>query len=215
MNYKGVIFDLDGVIVDTARYHYQAWKELAEDMGIQFTHDDNERLKGVSRVQSLDILLELGKITVSKPEKEVLADRKNAGYVEMLQQLTPADLLPGVTDLMAELKRNHIKIGLGSASKNAPFILKKLDISDLFDAVIDGTQTEKAKPDPEVFLLAAKRMGLAPQECVVIEDARAGIEAALAGEMYPVGIGNKENLPGASIVMPDLFRWQTLMTLFR
>ena len=175
---KGAIFDLDGVIVDTAKYHYLAWKELAASLGFFFKESDNERLKGVSRMRSLEILLEVGGITATDAEKEKMAKEKNDRYVEMLSTLNKSELLEGAEDYLKKLKSEGILIALGSASKNAPMILDKLGITEYFDAVVDGNSVSKAKPDPEVFLKGAELLGLAPADCTVFEDSQAGIEAA-------------------------------------
>lgn len=175
---KGAIFDLDGVIVDTAKYHYLAWKELAEELGFFFKESDNERLKGVSRMRSLEILLEVGGVTASESEKLKMAQSKNTRYVKMLDNLDKSELLEGAEEYLRKLKREGVKIALGSASKNAPLILDKLGITHLFDAIVDGNCVSKAKPDPEVFLKGAEMLNLPPEECCVFEDSQAGIEAA-------------------------------------
>lgn len=194
---QGAIFDLDGVIVDTARYHYQAWKRLADRLGFVFTEQQNELLKGVSRMRSLEILLEIGNVEVGPKEKEQLAAEKNAEYLRLLDDLTQDQLLPGAKELLERLRAKGIRIALGSASKNAPLILEKLSISPLFDAVIDGTVISKAKPDPEVFLKAAEDLRLPASRCVVFEDAQAGIEAARAAGCRVVAVGSSVNLKGA------------------
>src|SRR5574344_391382 len=182
MDIKACLFDLDGVIVDTAKYHYIAWRELASELGFDFSTKDNERLKGVSRMASLEILLEVGKITnISDEQKQEMAARKNANYVTLISNMKPDEVLPGAEDFLRELRKNGIKIALGSASKNAMTILNRLHLTELFDAIIDGTKVSKAKPDPEVFLKGAEALGMKPQECVVFEDAEAGINAAIAG----------------------------------
>ena len=201
---KGFIFDLDGVIVDTAKFHYIAWKRLANEMGIDFTEEDNEQLKGVSRVRSLEILLELGGIEKTEEERQMLATKKNEWYVELIGGLTSDDILPGAEDFLEEAAGHSIKIALGSASKNAPFILKKLGIDRLFDASIDGTQVSKAKPDPEVFLRGAEAMSILPENCLVFEDAQAGIEAAKRGGMKCIGIGSNEVLNGADLTVSGM-----------
>ena len=200
---RACIFDLDGVIVDTASYHYLAWKRLAATLGFAFSEQQNERLKGVSRMESLNILLEEGNIHIPEADKKVLAEQKNTWYAEYISQLTPAAVLPGVTDFLHELKQHGKKIALGSASKNAGMILDKLQIADLFDAVVDGTKTTKAKPDPEIFLLAAKILGVSPAACVVFEDAEAGVEAAARAAMTSVGVGNSDILKKAAWVIPN------------
>ncbi|HCW05125.1 MAG TPA: beta-phosphoglucomutase [Clostridium sp.] len=196
MKIKGCIFDLDGVIVDTAKYHYIAWKRLASEMGFDFTEKDNERLKGVSRTRSLEILLELGNKTVSEEEKLALAEKKNTWYVDYISKMDKSEILPGVEDFLKTLKENNIKIALGSASKNSMIILNNLGLTNYFDAIIDGNKVSKAKPDPEVFTLGAKEMGLSADQCVVFEDAQAGIEAAKAGKMKVIAVGSAENLTG-------------------
>lgn len=175
---KCAIFDLDGVLVDTAKYHYLAWKELAERLGFFFKESDNERLKGVSRMRSLEILLEVGGITATEEEKEAMAKEKNDRYVQMLSSLDKSELLEGAEEYLKKLKSEGILVALGSASKNAPMILEKLGITKYFDAVVDGNSVSKAKPDPEVFLKGAEMCGTEPKDCVVFEDSQAGIEAA-------------------------------------
>ncbi len=196
---QGCIFDLDGVIVDTARFHFQAWQELAHELGFEFTEKDNERLKGVSRMQSLEILLEIGGIKATEEEKKALADRKNQRYRELISTLTPQDLLPGVMDFLYQARRLNKNIAIASASKNTPLILERLGLSNFFDAVVDGNKITKAKPDPEVFITAAKELGLVPEECVVFEDAVAGVKAAHLGGMIAIGVGTKDRLPDADI----------------
>ena len=196
------IFDLDGVIVDTAKYHYLAWKRLAQELGFEFSVEHNERLKGVSRMTSLDILLEVGGLTFSQAEKEVMAARKNEWYLEYIVRMTPEEILPGVVDFLTMLRSKGIKIALGSASKNAMLILERVQLQSYFDAVIDGNKALKAKPDPQVFLLAANELKQAPASCDVFEDAAAGIEAAKAAGMRCVGIGSADDLNQADKVVP-------------
>lgn len=203
MNYLGSIFDLDGVLVDTADYHFEAWKQLANRLKIPFSKEDNEHLKGVSREASLDILLSRGTNKYSNDEKIAFAHEKNRIYVDFIKQMTPSNVLPGVQECLVELKNKNVKIALGSASKNAKIILELTDLSKYFDAIVDGNDTSKAKPDPEVFLLAADKLGLNPKKCVVFEDAFAGTQAAKAANMYCVGIGQRKNLPYADIVITD------------
>ena len=200
----GAIFDLDGVLVDTAKYHYLAWKRLAGEFGFDFTEADNERLKGVSRMRSLEILLETGGITLADGEKEKAASRKNVWYVEYLMALDESALLSGAKAYLLRLRENGIRIALGSASKNAPLILERLNIAALFDAVIDGNSVAKAKPDPEVFLKGAQALGLMPKNCVVFEDALAGVEAAKAGGMRVIAVGTPALLPGADRYIDSL-----------
>ncbi len=201
---KGFIFDLDGVIVDTAKYHYVAWKKIASDLDFDFTLAQNELLKGVSRLRSLDILLNIGGITKSDSERNVLATQKNELYLELIEKLDFNDLLPGSKTFIENAKDQAIKIALGSASKNAAYILKKLGIAHLFDARIDGTMVSNAKPDPEVFAKAAKLLGLNPANCLVFEDAQAGIDAAKNAGMKCIGIGDKQVLHGADLVVTGL-----------
>lgn len=202
---KACIFDLDGVIVDTAVYHYQAWKRLAAELGFDFTEHQNEQLKGVSRMASLDLLLEWGKITgTSDAEKEQMATRKNEWYVEMINRMTPAEILPGAKEFVRSCRDAGIKTAIGSASKNTPTILNNLQLRHLFDAVVDGNSVSRPKPDPEVFLKGAEALGVAPAACVVFEDAIAGIEAAINGGMKAVGIGSPELLKDAAIVVSGL-----------
>ncbi|MFA9390790.1 MAG: beta-phosphoglucomutase [Prolixibacteraceae bacterium] len=202
MKLKACLFDLDGVIVDTAKYHYIAWKELAAQLGFEFTEENNERLKGVSRMTSLEILLEIGGVSLSNEQKAELADQKNQRYVSYIEKMTPDEILPGVLEFLTDLKKAGIKTAIGSASKNAPLILERLKLGPYFDAIIDGNKVSKAKPDPEVFLKGAEALGIDPSECIVFEDAAAGVEAALNGGMKCVGIGLAENLKNAHIVVP-------------
>ena len=175
---KGCIFDLDGVIVDTAKYHYLAWKEIASELGFEFTEKDNELLKGVSRMASLEILLNIGGINVCEEEKLKLADKKNKIYLSYITKMTSEEVLSGVRDFLEDLHQNGIQIALGSASKNAKTILKQVGIEDMFDAIADGTNVTQAKPDPEVFQKGAELLHLPAEECLVFEDAVAGVEAA-------------------------------------
>ncbi len=198
---RGVIFDLDGVITDTARYHYKAWKQLADREGIYFDEVINERLKGVSRVESLNIIMERRKRDYSKGELDALAAQKNTAYVKLLENLTPDDILPGIKEFIQELKESNNQVAICSASKNADSILERLGIARLFDAVITGNHTTRSKPDPQGMLLAAEQLGLTPAECVVIEDAFAGVEAASAAGMKSIGIGDKLKLHNADYVL--------------
>ena len=188
---KAFIFDLDGVIVFTDRFHYQAWKKIADQMGIYFDEEINNRLRGVSRMDSLDIILERYEGPALSPEKkEALAEEKNAFYRSLLENMTPADVEQEVRDTLSELRRRGYKLSLGSSSKNAKFILERVGLLDAFDAISDGTNISKSKPDPEVFLKGAEFLGVEPAECVVVEDAFAGIDAAKAGNMMAAGIGD-------------------------
>jgi len=204
MELKGCIFDLDGVIVDTAKYHFMAWRRLARELGFVFTLEDNEALKGVSRMASLEILLKTGGVTVSEQEKETLAARKNGWYVEFISGMTPSEILPGSIRLLKALRKEGILTAIGSASKNAGTILDGIKLREMFDVIVDGNKIHKAKPDPEVFLRGAEEMNLHPSECIVFEDAQAGIEAAIAGGMKCVGVGSPELLGRADLVIPDL-----------
>jgi beta-phosphoglucomutase len=201
---KACIFDLDGVIVDTAVYHYKAWKRLANELGFDLTEADNEKLKGVSRTRSLELILQWGGITKTPAEQEVLADRKNAWYVEMINKMTPDEILPGAKEFLVACRDAGLKTALGSASKNSGTILEKVDIAGLFDAIIDGNKVSKPKPDPEVFLKGAEALGIEPAYCVVFEDAIAGIEAAKNGGMEAVGIGSPLVLSEADLVVSGL-----------
>jgi len=203
---KGAIFDLDGVIVDTAKYHFLAWRSLAEELGFEFTEADNEQLKGVSRTESLRILLRIGGVDISEEEQFVLADRKNVRYVEYISELDESELLLGVREYLISLRNRGVKIALGSASKNATFILDKLNITNLFDAIVDGNKTTRAKPDPEVFLIACDELQLQPKDCVVFEDAVAGVEAAKSAGIQVVGIGQSSILNQADIVIDGLHK---------
>ncbi len=201
MNKKAIIFDLDGVIVDTAKYHYLAWKNLADELGFNFTKVQNEQLKGVSRVKSLEILLDIGKIDLSDEKKQLLLDEKNKEYLEYVNQMTTDEILPGINQLLDSLDDHNVKYALGSASKNAPLILKKVDLFERFSAIVDGNDVSKAKPNPEVFLLAAKKLKKDPVDCIVIEDALAGIQAANNATMTSIGIGDKSILKEADFVL--------------
>jgi len=199
---KACLFDLDGVVVDTARYHYIAWNKIAEELGFHFSEQDNERLKGVSRMESLDILLDVGGINIDSAQKTELAEKKNNLYVSYIRQMTPDEILPGVIRFLDELHKNNLLIALGSASKNAMFILDKIGLAQKFDAVIDGNKVFRAKPDPEVYLKGASELGVSPENCLVFEDAQAGIDAARKGGMSVIGIGKVENLKNADFVIP-------------
>jgi len=205
MHIAACIFDLDGVIVDTAKYHFLAWKRLTDQLGIQFSEEDNERLKGVSRMASLDIILEIGKRKTDEKSKQEYAALKNKWYVEYISKMTPAEILPGCLPFIRELRNNNIRIAIGSASKNTPMILENVGIRDLFDAVSDGNIISKAKPDPEVFLKAAEMVGVKPENCVVFEDAVAGVKAALNAGMMCVGIGSPKILTEAHFVVSGLY----------
>ena len=202
--FKAVLFDLDGVITDTAEYHYLAWKALAEELGIEGVNRSfNEQLKGVSRDDSLQKILDLGQLTVSSEEFAELADRKNRNYVDMIQKVSPRDIYPGILELLRALREKGIKIALASASKNGPFLLKQMDIEDYFDAVADPAKIAVSKPAPDIFLAAAEQVEVPISACIGIEDAQAGIQAIQAAGALPVGVGKAEDL-GASIdLVPD------------
>jgi beta-phosphoglucomutase len=203
---QAAIFDLDGVIVDTAKYHYLAWKRLAKANGFDFTESDNEKLKGVSRTRSLDILLEIGGLSFDEEAKAKMAAQKNTWYVDSIRNMDASEILPGAREYLQHLRTMGIKTALGSASKNAPLILERLGITALFDVIVDGNKASRAKPDPEVFLQAALELGIPPLHCVVFEDAEAGIEAARRAGMGVVGIGQPARLREANLVIDGLHR---------
>lgn len=200
---KAFIFDLDGVIVDTAKYHYLAWQKIASNLGIEFTPEHNELLKGVSRVRSLDIILELGKIEASQEDKNKWLIQKNEDYLSYLVDMDENEILPGVFPVLKFLKEKGQPIALGSASKNARPILEKTGILNYFDAIVDGNDVSNAKPDPEVFLIAAKLLNAKPENAIVFEDSVAGIQAANIGNMTSIGIGSAETLNEAEYVFKD------------
>jgi beta-phosphoglucomutase len=213
---QACIFDLDGVIVDTAKYHYLAWKRLADMLNIPFSEEENENLKGVSRVQSLEYILNLGGVQLAADEKSKYAMAKNDWYLEYVSQINEEEILPGVLQLFDDLKSNHIKIALGSASKNAIPILKNIGLLHYFDFISDGNSTDKSKPDPAVFLIAAKGINHEPINCIVFEDALKGVEAAIAGGFRSFGVGDKNTLGIAEYVFPDLkeMTWNKLQNLY-
>lgn len=212
MNIKACIFDLDGVLVDTAKYHYLAWRRLANELGFEFTEENNERLKGVSRMDSLDILLEIGNKHFDFQTKQKLAERKNNWYVEYIRKMDESEIFPGVQEFLELLRCKGIKIALGSVSKNAGTIIDGVNLKRYFDAVVDGTKVSRAKPDPEVFLKGAEELGITAGECVVFEDAAAGVEAALNAKMYCIGVGSSEILYRAHKIIPG-FKDLTLKIL--
>lgn len=207
MIFKAAIFDLDGVIVNTAKYHYLAWKRLAkEKYGFDFSEEDNERLKGVSRMRSLEILLECGGIkNISTDEMEKDAALKNKWYVEYISNIDKNEILDGAVEYLVWLHQKRIKTALGSASKNAQIILNNLGITKLFDVIVDGNSVTKPKPNPEVFLIGAQKLKIAPENCIVFEDSEAGINAAIKGGMKSIGIGNSDTLKKANAVIGGLF----------
>lgn len=198
---RACIFDLDGVIVDTAHYHFLAWQRLASELGITLTVADNERLKGVSRMESLEIILSLGKKTLSRDQMEKLADRKNTWFVEYVEAMKQEEIFPGVKELMGKMRALTLKIGLASSSKNAQRVVELLGIAALFDTIVDGTMITHTKPHPEIFLLAAKRLKIEVSDCLVFEDAEAGVEAALRAGMKCVGVGSPAQLGKAHKVV--------------
>lgn len=212
---QACIFDLDGVIVDTAHYHFLAWKRLADELGINLTEKDNEKLKGVSRMRSMDILLELGGRQMEPSEKEKLANKKNVWFVDYIERMIPDEIFPGVKDLIEKLRANGIKVALASSSKNANTVIQLLHIKNLFDAIVDGNMIVHSKPDPEIFLLAASKLGVQPENCLVFEDAEAGVEAALAAGMQCIGVGSIEQLSKASRIVTTTgdFKYEDLKAI--
>lgn len=201
---KAVIFDLDGVIVSTDEYHFQAWKRLADSLGIPFDRESNDRLRGVSRMESLEIVLEKSAKRYSLDAKREMAERKNIWYHELLKQLSPAAILPGVIDVINTLKERQVKIAIGSSSKNARVILRAVGLEDGFDVIADGNHITRSKPDPEIFTIAATRLGVSPEECLVVEDAEAGVEAALAAGMSVLAVGAATGHPRATRSVENL-----------
>lgn len=197
MQKVGFIFDLDGVIVDTAKYHYLAWRKLANELGFEFTEEQNELFKGVSRKRCLEILLDIGQIKANKEQFDKWMVEKNLDYLEYIEKMDASEILPDVPEVLKYLKNKKIPIALGSASKNAKPILEKVGLLSYFDSIVDGNSVTKAKPDPEVFLIAAKNLGLKPNQCVVFEDAVAGIQAANNAGMVSIGIGDENILSEA------------------
>jgi len=186
---RAVIFDLDGVIVSTDEYHFQAWKQLANSLGIPFGRESNDRIRGVSRMESLEVVLEKSGKRYSLEEKRELAERKNAYYRELLKGLSPADVLPGVVAMIKALKDRQVKVAIGSSSKNARTILRAVGLEDEFDVIADGNHVTRSKPSPDVFTIAGTRLGISPDECLVVEDAAAGVEAGLAAGMEVLAVG--------------------------
>lgn len=204
MPIKAFLFDLDGVIVDTAIYHYQAWKRLANELGFDISEEFNEQLKGVSRMDSLDLILAHGGLTLPDDRKTELATQKNQWYLELVSRMTSDDILPGVANFFSQVRKANLLTALGSVSKNAPLILERIGMSDVFDTIIDGTKITHGKPDPEVFLKGAAELEVSPAECVVFEDAVAGVEAGKRGRMFVVGLGSPDVLTQADLVVPSL-----------
>ncbi len=199
---KGVIFDLDGVLVDTAVFHFQAWKRLAQELGFDFTEIENEQLKGVSRIASLEKILNWAGVDASESEKIEMAERKNRWYLDLIEQMKADEILPGSLELLHWLKKNGYQVALGSASKNAPLILEKTGMISFFDVLVDGNSVSLSKPNPEVFLKAARDLKLLPEVCLVFEDAQAGVDAARAAGMSVIGIGS--NLNGTDLSISSL-----------
>lgn len=199
---KAFLFDLDGVLTDTSEFHYRGWKRLAEEEGLPFNREDNEALRGVSRRESLSILLKGRALT--EAQMEAWMDRKNGYYLALVNQMTPADLLPGSQDLLAEIRAAGMKIAIASSSKNAPLVIDRLNLSRAIDTIVDGNVVTRSKPAPDLFLKAAERVGARPDEAVVVEDAAAGIEAGIAGGMWTIGLGPKERVGAANLVFPSL-----------
>jgi beta-phosphoglucomutase len=199
---KGFIFDLDGVLTDTAEFHYRGWKRLADELGIPFTREENEALRGIPRRESLMLVLKGRRL----PEKQILQmmDRKNRYYLEFIEDITPNDLLPGARELLEEIRAAGLKSAIGSASRNAPGVIQRLGISGLLDAISHGGSVEKQKPAPDLFLHAAAKLGLAPGECVIVEDAASGIEAARVGGFRSVGLGPPGRVGAADVRLPSL-----------
>lgn len=210
---QALIFDLDGVLTDTAEYHFLAWQQLATQLGIEFSRADNELLKGVDRMGSLELILQLGQKQLSLDEKLMLAEQKNTEYLKLVESMSPADLFPGVLPLFSSLKAAGVKTALASASKNAALVLQKLCIPDLFDYVADSNLIKNGKPDPEIFLTCAQALGVAPERCIGVEDAPAGVTAIKAAGMYALGIGEEHALTQADLVIPAISALdQTLLT---
>ncbi len=199
-----IIFDLDGVIVDTAKYHFRAWQRLAAHLDIHFTPEDNERMKGISRSDSLDKLLALGGKSYSERDKQKFCLIKNTWYLELTQNINPSGILPGIVAFLDHLESEGIKLALGSASKNARKILDAVKLTHRFDVIVDGNDVSKSKPDPEVFLKGAQALGIAPQHIIVVEDSAKGIDAAISGGFLTVGLGSEDHLSHADIVLPSL-----------
>lgn len=205
MEVKGIIFDLDGVITDTAEFHYRAWQDLGKKIGISFNRAFNENLKGISRMDSLNLILEHGnKVnTYSEAEKEALATDKNEDYKILIEEITPKDILPGIQTFLDDCIAKGLKLALASASKNGPAILNNLNLTDYFEVVVDPASLKKGKPDPEIFLKAAELLNLKPSECIGLEDAEAGITSINAAGMFSVGVGSPESMKEADLFVEN------------
>ncbi len=201
---RAVIFDLDGVIVSTDEHHFQAWKQLADEERIPFDRKDNERLRGVSRMESLKVILEKSAKRYSLEERREMAERKNTYFRELLKGLSPADILPGAINAITALKERQVKLAIGSSSKNARAILRAVGLEDAFDVITDGNDIPRSKPDPAVFTIAARRLGISPEECLVVEDADAGVEAGSAAGMTVLAVGAAAGHPRAARSAKDL-----------
>ena len=210
---KAFLFDLDGVIVDTAVFHFRAWKKLSNVLGFDIDEEFNETLKGISRMDSLNEILKKGNLEISLEEKLKYAEIKNSWYLELVNQMTEKDILPGVKEFLKGSRNAGIKIALGSASKNATLILGKIGIFSFFDAIIDGNHVSKSKPDPEVFLKGAEALKVNAKNCIVFEDAFAGVQAAKAAHMKAVGIGDNQVLTNADFVIKGLFEMKPIEIL--
>lgn len=204
---KACIFDLDGVIVDTAKYHFLAWRRLANALGFDFDEHANEQLKGVGRMESLDIILSWGGIALSPEEKYAWSEKKNGWYLEYVDKMNPSEILEGAMEFLLDVKAHGMKVALGSSSKNAQAILRHIGLGDFFDAVVDGTHITRTKPDPQVFLLGAEALAIEPSHCIVFEDAQSGVDAALAGGFLAVGVGQAASLGHAHLVIPGFKGW--------
>lgn len=202
MTIRGFIFDLDGVLTDTAEFHYRAWQRLADEEGLPFDRQANEKLRGVSRRESLRLIL--GERVYPEAQIQAMMERKNRYYLQAIETITPQDLLPGARELLQEIRAARLKSAVGSASKNAGEVLDRLGLGPLLDAVSDGYSVEHPKPAPDLFLHAAAQLGLPPAECVVVEDAAAGVEAARAGGFHSIGLGPQERVGQAEAVFPSL-----------
>ncbi|QQE11925.1 beta-phosphoglucomutase [Planctomycetota bacterium] len=212
MKYQAVIFDLDGVITDTAKFHYLGWKKLADELGVTFNEEMNEDLKGVSRMGSLEYLLERGNVDMPEVEKLVVANKKNDFYIQMLEeQMDKSDILDGVVVLLKELRNSGVKTAIASASKNATFVLRKLGLLESFDYIVDAAAVEHPKPHPETFLAAAEGIGVLPGKCIAVEDAQVGVQAIKAAGMFAVGVGDTEILKEADLNISCMAEFQNIL----